>query len=274
MATFFTELRQMIVPDMRGKQGPLPQLLIGMTLVTGLVDAFSYLVLGHVFVANMTGNVVLLGFALAGAPGFSIPASGGAILSFALGALVGGHISTRLGQHRGRLLSTAAGLQTALFAASVVLAAVSDDRVTAAYRYTLIVLLAVSMGIQNAAARKLAVPDLTTTVLTMTLTGIAADRRGRRRQGVQGWASLNRGCRHARWSARGGRTRDSRSCLLSPAHCAGHRSGGRGRNGHIRQTRIDLGASRELTIAKPVRSADRSVCGPPPRQRSAGRGND
>jgi len=175
MATFFTELRQMIVPDMRGKQGPLPQLLIGMTLVTGLVDAFSYLVLGHVFVANMTGNVVLLGFALAGAPGFSIPASGGAILSFALGALVGGHISTRLGQHRGRLLSTAAGLQTALFAASVVLAAVSDDRVTAAYRYTLIVLLAVSMGIQNAAARKLAVPDLTTTVLTMTLTGIAAD---------------------------------------------------------------------------------------------------
>ncbi len=46
-----------------------------MTLVTGLVDAFSYLVLGHVFVANMTGNVVFLAFALAGAAGFSIPAS-------------------------------------------------------------------------------------------------------------------------------------------------------------------------------------------------------
>jgi len=35
--------------------------------------------------------------------------------------------------------------------------------------------LAVAMGVQNAAARKLAVPDLTTTVLTMTLTGVAAD---------------------------------------------------------------------------------------------------
>jgi uncharacterized membrane protein YoaK (UPF0700 family) len=146
-----------------------------MTLVTGLVDAFSYLVLGHVFVANMTGNVVLLGFALAGAPGFSISASGLAIVSFALGALLGGHIGSRRGQNRGRLLSTATGIQSVLFAASVVLAALGGDPVTSGYRYTLIVVLAFAMGIQNAAARKLAVPDLTTTVLTLTITGMAAD---------------------------------------------------------------------------------------------------
>jgi hypothetical protein len=47
--------------------GPLPLLLVCLTVVTGLVDAFSYLRLGHVFVANMTGNVVFLGFGLAGA---------------------------------------------------------------------------------------------------------------------------------------------------------------------------------------------------------------
>ncbi len=46
---------------------------------------------------------------------------------------------------------------------------------TRGYRYALIVLLGVSMGIQNATARKLAVPDLTTTVLTLTITGVAAD---------------------------------------------------------------------------------------------------
>jgi uncharacterized membrane protein YoaK (UPF0700 family) len=46
--------------------GPLPVLLVCLTVVTGLVDAFSYLSLGHVFVANMTGNVVFLGFGLAG----------------------------------------------------------------------------------------------------------------------------------------------------------------------------------------------------------------
>ena len=42
-------------------------------------------------------------------------------------------------------------------------------------RYVLIALLALAMGLQNATARRLAVPDLTTTVLTLTLTGIAAD---------------------------------------------------------------------------------------------------
>ena len=39
----------------------------------------------------------------------------------------------------------------------------------------LIVLLAPAMGIQNSTARKLSVPDLPTTVLTMTLTGVVAD---------------------------------------------------------------------------------------------------
>jgi uncharacterized membrane protein YoaK (UPF0700 family) len=175
MRTFLTEFRQTLVPDMRGKQGPLPLLLVAMTLVTGLVDAFSYLLLGHVFVANMTGNVVLLGFALVGAPGFSIAASAVAIASFGLGALVGGRIATLIGGDRGRLLSTAAGMQVVLFATSVVLAALSGHPIAAAYRYPLIVVLALSMGIQNAAARKLAVPDLTTTVLTLTITGIAAD---------------------------------------------------------------------------------------------------
>ena len=71
----FTEIRQTIVPDRDARHGPLPPLLVAMTFVTGLVDAFSYLLLGRVFVANMTGNVVLLGFALVGAPGFSIAAS-------------------------------------------------------------------------------------------------------------------------------------------------------------------------------------------------------
>ena len=50
----------------------LPALLLALTAATGLIDAVSYLALGHVFTANMTGNVVFLGFAAAGAPGLSI----------------------------------------------------------------------------------------------------------------------------------------------------------------------------------------------------------
>src|SRR5262245_54336185 len=56
---FFGEVREMVVPRRAGPHVPLPPLLLGLTSVTGLVDAFSYLLLGHVFVANMTGNVVL-----------------------------------------------------------------------------------------------------------------------------------------------------------------------------------------------------------------------
>jgi uncharacterized membrane protein YoaK (UPF0700 family) len=36
-------------------------------------------------------------------------------------------------------------------------------------------LTALAMGSRNAAVRKLAIPDLTTTVLTLTITGIGAD---------------------------------------------------------------------------------------------------
>jgi len=148
-----------------------------MTLVTGLVDAFSYLVLGHVFVANMTGNVVFLAFALAGASGFSILASLVALGSFVLGSFGGGFLGSRLGQHRGHLLSVAAAIQTLFLGVSVALAALSTNPVPAGYRYSLIIVLGIAMGLQNATARKLAVPDLTTTVLTLTIVGIAADSR-------------------------------------------------------------------------------------------------
>jgi hypothetical protein len=92
VSRFFADVRETLLPRPGGRHGPLPPLLVGLTVVTGLVDAFSYLVLGHVFVANMTGNVVFLGFALVGAPGFSIAASVAALMSFWLGALVGGRV--------------------------------------------------------------------------------------------------------------------------------------------------------------------------------------
>src|SRR5439155_9821479 len=97
------------VPPAEDPHGPLSPLLLALTVVTGLVDAFSFLVLGHVFVANMTGNVVFLGFALAGASGFSISASLVALGAFGLGAAAGGRVATHIGARRGRLLAVASG---------------------------------------------------------------------------------------------------------------------------------------------------------------------
>ncbi len=177
MNTFFTEIHQTLVPRGEVKDGPLPPLLVSMTLVTGLVDAFSYLVLGHVFVANMTGNVVFLAFALAGASSFSTLPSIVALVSFILGAMSGGFLGSRLGRHRGHFLSVAAALQTLLLSVSVILAVLSGNPVPTGYSYSLIIVMGIAMGLQNATARKLAVPDLTTTVLTLTIVGIGADNR-------------------------------------------------------------------------------------------------
>src|SRR5438477_12608547 len=109
-----TEAWRTIVPPADDPERALPQLLLALTVVTGLVDAFSYLVLGHVFVANMTGNVVFLGFALAGASGFSISASVVALGAFGLGAVMGGRFATHVGAHRGRLLALASTLEALL----------------------------------------------------------------------------------------------------------------------------------------------------------------
>jgi uncharacterized membrane protein YoaK (UPF0700 family) len=123
----------------------------------------------------MTGNVVFLGFAVAGAHGFSIPASLVALVSFGVGSVIGGRIIARYGHHRGRHLASALAVESVFLAASVVLALWSSNMPQHGLRYALIVVLSLATGVQNASIRKLAVPDLTTTVLTMTVTGIGAD---------------------------------------------------------------------------------------------------
>ena len=180
MNAFLTDVRQTLAPARGSKDSLLPPLLVGLTAVTGLVDAFSYLVLGHVFVANMTGNVVFLAFALAGTGGFSALASLVAIASFAAGALAAGRLGRPLAARRELLLGVTAAGQAVLLAAAVIIAALTAQPlasrpVAPGPQYALIVLLAAAMGGQNATARKLAVPDLTTTVLTLTITGVAAD---------------------------------------------------------------------------------------------------
>ena len=162
-------------PGRDDRDGPLPPLLLSLTVVTGLVDAASYLKLGHVFVANMTGNVVFLGFALAGAGGVSIWSSLVALGSFIVGGIVGARGGSRFAAHRGKLLVAGLAGQLVVVLVAVGVASVGGEPVGSAARYALIALLAASMGSQNATARRLGVPELTTTVLTMTLTGIAAD---------------------------------------------------------------------------------------------------
>ena len=156
----------------------LPALLLALTAVTGFVDAVSYLALGHVFTANMTGNVVFLGFAMATAPGLSIARSGAALGAFVIGAIIGGRLAARMGSGpRHRWMSAGFAIEAALLLAAAALAAGAGDDLLRDPQplYGLIALTGLAMGVRNAVVRKVAERDLTTTVLTLTITGIAAD---------------------------------------------------------------------------------------------------
>lgn len=157
---------------------PIPLVLVVLTVTTGLVDAVSVLGLGRVFTANMTGNVVFLGFAIVGTPGLSVPLYLMSIAGFLVGAVLGGRFGVAMsGCSRRRWLLTIASIEAGLFFVAA-LFAVGYDIQTLAPTYQLhamIILTAVAMGLRNATVRRLAVPELTTTVLTLTVTGIAAD---------------------------------------------------------------------------------------------------
>jgi len=156
----------------------IPYALLGMTAVTGLVDAVSFLSLGRVLTANMTGNIVLLAFATVQVPGLSITYSLAALLSFLVGAISGGRIMARAGADSQIRFAAQAFLleDVFLFAASLSAIGYRRDVLEHSFQtFALIALTALAMGTRNAAVRKLAIPDLTTTVLTLTITGIGAD---------------------------------------------------------------------------------------------------
>ncbi|ACU96956.1 predicted membrane protein [Saccharomonospora viridis DSM 43017] len=130
-------------------------LLLLLTFVTGLVDAVSFLELGQVFVANMTGNITFLGLSLHPdahvEPTTPLVALGG----FVVGALIAGRVANRFDRAPRRWLPTAFGIE--------------------AFVIALVAVLAVALGIQNGTVHHLGVHDLTTTVLTLSLAGVVTD---------------------------------------------------------------------------------------------------
>ncbi len=150
--------------------------MLTLTAVTGLVDAVSYLRLGRVFVANMTGNVVFLGFSADPRSGLSAAASMIAIAGFILGALAGGRAAHTLAAARpGRWLATAFTGEAVTLGLVAVLTGTSVLPFSGNGRFATIAILAAALGVQNSTVRHLGAPDLTTTVLTLTLTGLTAD---------------------------------------------------------------------------------------------------
>ena len=162
-------------------------LMLTLTFTTGIVDAVGYLGLDRVFTANMTGNVVILGMALAQTGGLPVAGPVIALATFLVGALAGGRMLRRArprwsGRHTVAFAATGTVLAGAGSACLVVLPREGSPwafTVTALLGAAMGVtgLLGAAMGLQAATARRLAVADVTTVVVTSTIVGLAADSR-------------------------------------------------------------------------------------------------
>jgi uncharacterized membrane protein YoaK (UPF0700 family) len=151
--------------------------MLVLTFSTGIADAVGYLALDKVFTGNMTGNVVILGMGAAGTTDLPVVGPLLALVSFMLGAALGGRAMR--GQATGwtRRGAWLIGLVGALFGAGAAVFAVSSVEEGSELAYAMTVGLAAAMGLQAAVARRIAVKDVTTVVVTSTITGLAADSR-------------------------------------------------------------------------------------------------
>lgn len=150
--------------------------LLLLTVATGLVDAVSVLVLGHVFVANMTGNVIFLGFWFVSDSGVDLTAALIAVAGFLAGTIISGRLIRHLG-HARRWLTFTLGAEVVVLAALSILAGTG---VLAYHDNTKLILIAglgLVFGMQNAMARQFGVQELSTTVLTSTIVGLGVDSR-------------------------------------------------------------------------------------------------
>jgi uncharacterized membrane protein YoaK (UPF0700 family) len=163
--------------EMNETEGPPRSLVVTLatlTVIGGFLDAVSYLGLGHVFTANMTGNVVLVGFAAAGAPGFSVQANLCALGCFVIGAAAGGRIDRLVGSHRTTLVVEMT-IEGFLISVGAVISACVSGIGAGWARYAIIAVLSFAMGMRNVSVRRMGVDGMTTTVLTTTLTGLISD---------------------------------------------------------------------------------------------------
>ena len=151
--------------------------LLLLTFSTGLSDAISVLVLGHVFVANMTGNVIFLGFWFARNPNVDLTAAVVVFPTFVAGTILGGRLMRYFGDRSRAWLSTSLGIEVGLLATLSIAGGIGVLRYDDYTKLFLIAGLATAYGLQHATARQFGIQELTTTVLTSTIVGLGVDSR-------------------------------------------------------------------------------------------------
>lgn len=164
----------MITSMRRHPAGTHLGLMLALTFSTGIIDAVGFLGLDRVFTGNMTGNIVILGMAVTGADDLPVVGPILALVGFMIGAAVAGRLLRDLVAGWSTRTTVVFGVvATVLIAAAVVMIVLADP--TEALLLGVTAALGLAMGAQAGAARHIAVKDVTTVVVTSTITGLAAD---------------------------------------------------------------------------------------------------
>ena len=148
-----------------------------LTFATGLADSISILALGHVFVANMTGNVIFLGFWLAPSTTIDLTAVAVALPTFICATIVSGRLARHFGTRTRTWISTVLATEIVLLMALAILAGTGVLRYQGNSKLIMIGLLAVTFGLQHSSARQFGIQELSTTVLTSTIVSLGLDSR-------------------------------------------------------------------------------------------------
>ncbi|WP_322857834.1 YoaK family protein [Mycobacterium shigaense] len=151
--------------------------LLLLTLATGLADSISILILGHVFVANMTGNVIFLGFWLAPRSTVDLTAVVVALPTFVCTTIVSGRLARHFGDRTRVWIGTVLCTEIALLLTLAVLAGAGVLHYHDNTKLIMIAALGVTFGLQHSSARQFGIQELSTTVLTSTIVSLGLDSR-------------------------------------------------------------------------------------------------
>ena len=153
---------------------PALRAMLALTFSTGVVDAVGYLGLNRVFAGNMTGNVVVLGMSLSGAGHLPVLGPTLALAGFLTGAAIAGRALRGYGSGWTRM-TTILLWTVAVILSAVTVTLASLHHPPHAVDLLITTALGLAMGAQAGTARRVGVPDVTTVVVTSTITGLAAD---------------------------------------------------------------------------------------------------
>lgn len=152
-------------------------LLNALTVSSGAVDAISFLALGKVFSAFMTGNIAFLGLRVAGAPAPGFVAIVVSMVAFALGAYVSAHI-IKPSEGSGiwpQRVTVALGVSLIAHAVFLAIWFATKGQPSVDVAHVLLGSWGFAMGMQSAAVRTLHVEGVFTTAATATIIVLVSD---------------------------------------------------------------------------------------------------